>query len=495
MAFILAFDQGTTSSRSIIFDHDGNIIATAQREITQHYPRPGWVEHDPVEIYETQIATALIALDSAGLSPPDIAAIGITNQRETTVVWDRSIGRPLTNAIVWQDRRTSDICDYWRTEHGEFIRRHTGLEVDAYFSASKVAWILENVNGARRLAESGQLAFGTIDSWLIWNLTHGAAHIIDTSNASRTMMFDIAEMTWSDKLLNIYAIPHTLLPTVVDSALTDDFVVADERLNGIHIASVIGDQQAALFGQSCFNGGSAKNTYGTGCFMLKNIGHDPRILEQRLLTTVGWTIGGKSVYANEGSVFIGGAVIQWLRDSLGLIESAADVEQLAASVTDCGGVMFVPAFSGLGTPYWDQNARGTIIGLTRGTTRAHIARAAVESIAFQTAELVEAFDSEPNLSMQELRVDGGASANSLLLQTQADLLQIPVVRSAITETTALGAAYLAGHSVGIWPELSDIEKLWRFDAIFEPAISADEASGRMAEWKRAVARSFDWACE
>ncbi len=488
MSYILALDQGTTSSRAIIFDHDGNTIAVGQKEYTQIYPQSGWVEHDPDEIWRSQIETAAGALAKAGLVSADIAAIGITNQRETTVIWDRATGVPIHNAIVWQDRRTAGICDAVRASHGETIRRKTGLETDAYFSASKIKWLLDNVPDARRRAEAGELAFGTIDTWLVWRLTAGRLHITDVSNASRTMLFDISTLDWDDELLAIFDVPRAILPDVRSSSEVYGEVETPVELSGIRIAGIAGDQQAALFGQACFDAGSTKNTYGTGCFMLHNVGPSPVGSDNRLLSTVAWQIGGVTEYALEGSVFIGGAVIQWLRDSLGIIAASAEVEALAASVPDNGGVYFVPAFAGLGSPYWDQDARGTITGLTRGTGRAHIARAAVESIAFQTADLLTAMNADSGSHLSELRVDGGATANDALLQFQADILQIPVVRSKTSETTALGAAYLAGLATGFWLSKSDVAHHWQAERRFDPQMSMVEAERLLTEWAEAVRR-------
>ena len=493
MSYILAFDQGTTSSRSIVFDHTGNAAAVGQKEFDQIYPHNGWVEHNPLEIWSTQIETATAALNTAGLSADNIAAVGITNQRETTVIWDRKTGEPIHNAIVWQDRRTSAFCNEIRAAHGELIGKKTGLEVDAYFSASKICWLLDNVDGARRRAENGELAFGTIDTWLIWKLTNGKVHATDVSNASRTMLFNIRALAWDDELLEIFDIPKTVLPDVRSSSEIYGEIETPGELRGIKIAGSAGDQQAALFGQACFEKGSTKNTYGTGCFMLQNIGTTPAESKNRLLSTVAWQVGGVTEYALEGSVFIGGAVIQWLRDSLKIIDSSKDVEVLAGSINDNGGVYFVPAFAGLGSPHWNQEARGLIIGLTRGTGREHIARAAVESIAFQTADLLEAMHADSGAKLSELRVDGGAVSNDLLMQFQADILQIPVVRPKTTETTALGAAYLAGLAVGFWQSKNDLAEHWQTDKIFEPTISANEAAELKSAWHEAVKRSLDWA--
>jgi glycerol kinase len=492
MSYILALDQGTTSSRSIIFDHEGNVLSVGQREYRQIYPQSGWVEHDPNEIWSSQCETAVEAIQVANLTPADIAAVGITNQRETTIIWDRKTGEPIHNAIVWQDRRTAAMCDEVRSNHPEIIRGKTGLEVDAYFSASKIKWLLDNIPGARSRAENGELAFGTVDTWLVWKLTNGKLHITDPSNASRTMLYNINTLGWDEELLNIFAIPHILLPGVRPSSEIYSEIEVPGELQGILIAGIAGDQQAALFGQACFDAGSTKNTYGTGCFMLQNVGELPVASNSRLLSTIGWQIDGRTEYALEGSVFIGGAVIQWLRDSLGIIESSSDVETLAASVPDNGGVYFVPAFAGLGTPHWDQDARGTIIGLTRGTGKAHVARAAVESIALQTADLLTAMNADSRVRLKELRVDGGATRNNALLQFQADILQIPVVRSKTAETTALGAAYLAGLAVGFWKSKTELAEHWQADRIFTPSIGADEASRLSERWHEAVQRSLGW---
>lgn len=492
MKHILAFDQGTTSSRTIVFDHEGRPITSAQKEYTQIYPQSGWVEHDPNEIWETQVGTAIEALQKAGLTAVDIAAVGTTNQRETTIIWDRKTGEPIYNAIVWQDRRTSAMCDLIREKYGYLIRKKTGLEVDAYFSASKIVWLLDNIPNARVRAEAGELAFGTVDTWLIWKLTGGQLHITDPSNASRTMLYNINSPNWEDELLAIFGIPKAILPEVRSSSEVYGTISMSNDLRDIPIAGLAGDQQAALFGQACFDAGSTKNTYGTGCFMLQNVGEKPVTSSNRLLSTVAWQIGGRSEYALEGSVFIGGAVIQWLRDSLGIIENSSDVEALAATVADNGGVYFVPAFAGLGTPHWDQNARGTIIGLTRGTGAAHIARAAVESIAFQTADLLAAMNADSGSNLTELRVDGGATKNDALLQFQADILQIPVVRSLVSETTALGAAYLAGLAVGYWKDRKELGEHWQADKTFYPKMSPITSKELLNRWHEAVKRSLDW---
>ena len=492
MKYILALDQGTTSSRAIIFDKNSQIISIAQKEFRQIFPKSGWVEHDPQEIWETQRDTAIEVLSKTNLSASDIAAVGITNQRETTIMWNRKTGKPIYNAIVWQDRRTSDFCGEMRRNYGEMIREKTGLETDAYFSASKINWILENIPDARKSAENGELAFGTVDSWLIWKLTNGGKHLTDVSNASRTMLFNINSLEWDDELLRIFDIPKQILPEVKSSSELFGEINWCQELNGIKIAGIAGDQQAALFGQVCHEKGSTKSTYGTGCFMLQNIGEKPVKSEHRLLTTIAWKIGEKTEYALEGSVFIGGAVIQWLRDSLEIIENSSDVEALANSVDDNGGVYFVPAFAGLGSPHWDQNARGLIIGLTRGTGKAHIARAAVESICYQTADLIRAIEDDSTIKLSELKVDGGATKNDSLLQFQADILQIPVIRPKITETTALGAAYLAGLAVGFWENKNELAAHAEIDKIFEPIIRKEEAAKLKNKWNEAVKRSLNW---
>ncbi len=494
MPCLLALDQGTSSSRAIVFDTAGEALASAQLEFRQSYPEPGRVEHDPIEIWHTQLACAREALARAGLAAADVAAIGIANQRETTVLWSRATGAPLAPAIVWQDRRTVAHCHALRAAgHAGLIRARSGLELDAYFSATKLAWLLEHVPGARRQAEAGELAFGTIDSWLVWQLTGGRQHVTDLSNASRTMLFDIHRQCWSDELLALFGIPRAVLPEVVaSSGVLGDTAPA---LFGapIPIGGLAGDQQAATFGQACLSPGMAKNTYGTGCFLTLNTGHQPVESTQRLLTTPGWRIGGRTDYLLEGSVFMGGAVVQWLRDGLGLIERAADIEALAASVPDSGGAVLVPAFAGLGAPYWDGHARGTLLGLTRGVGKAHIARAALDAIALHTVDLVDAMQRDGAAPLTELRVDGGASRNDLLMQTQADLLGVPVVRSRQTETTALGAAFLAGLAVELWRGPDELAGLWRAERRFEPAGSTDWRASRVAEWHRAVDRARGWA--
>ena len=494
MRYILALDQGTTSSRAILFDRDGAIVSLAQKEFRQIFPQPGWVEHDAQEIWATQSAVAVEALGRAHVSTGDVAAIGITNQRETTVVWDRETGRPIHNAIVWQDRRTAEFCDRLKADgHGPLITGKTGLVVDAYFSGSKVAWILDNVPGARIRADQGRLAFGTVDSWLVWNLTGGALHLTDVSNASRTMLFNIHTLAWDDELLEILGVPRSVLPEVRASSEVYGRVTAEPDLADLPIAGIAGDQQAALFGQLCLSPGLTKNTYGTGCFLLQNTGEKPVASRNQLVSTVAWTVKGRTEYALEGSVFIGGAVVQWLRDGLGLIRQSGDVERLAASVEDNGGVYLVPAFAGLGAPHWDPYARGLIIGITRGTTAAHLARAAVESIAYQVADLLDAVQRDSGIPLAELRVDGGAACNDLLMQFQADLLGVPVVRPAVTETTALGAAYLAGLAVGFWTSPGDIAKQWRVDRRFDPALPAAKTEALRGRWRDAVARAGQWA--
>lgn len=493
--FILAFDQGTTSSRAIIFDRHGLPVATVQREFTQHYPRPGWVEHDPLEIWITQAKVGLESVEKAGLKADDIAAIGITNQRETTIVWDRKTGKPVYNAIVWQDRRTAELCDKLKNDgHSKMIQQKTGLVVDAYFSATKVKWILDNVKGVRERAEKGELAFGTVDTWIIWNLTKGKVHVTDVSNASRTMLFNIHTLTWDKELLELLNIPASILPEVKSSSEIYGYTkVLFEK--EIPVAGIAGDQQAALFGQMCIEPGMVKNTYGTGCFMMMNIGSKPIESKNKLLTTVGWKIGNEAVYALEGSIFIAGAVVQWLRDGLGVISRSVDVEKLVANVKDSGGVYFVPAFAGLGAPYWNQHARGTMVGITRGTTSAHIARAALDSIAFQTLEVLKAMESDSGIEIKELRVDGGATINNGLMQFQSDILQTDVVRPVITETTALGAAYLAGLAIEYWNGIDEIKKQWQVDKIFSPKIPAEATLSLIRGWHRAVKAAEAWASD
>ena len=496
MSYLLALDQGTTSSRAIVFDEGGATVSVAQKEFTQIYPQPGWVEHHADEIWSTQLSVAVEALAQAHLTPNMIGAIGITNQRETTVVWDRATGKPIHNAIVWQDRRTAGFCDQLRRDGLEpDIQRRTGLVLDPYFSGTKLRWLLENVPGARTRAEKGELAFGTIDAWLIWNLTGGRVHATDPSNASRTLLYNIHTGGWDDELLRVFEIPRAMLPEVRPSSGVFGETSPDIFSRGIPIAGVAGDQQAALFGQACFAPGLTKNTYGTGCFMLMQTGTKPVASTNRLLTTVAWDTGAGLNYALEGSVFIGGAVVQWLRDGLQIIRSSAEVEELALSVPDSGGVVFVPAFTGLGAPHWDAYARGTMLGITRGTTSAHIARAALEAIAFQVADLLSAMQADSGIDLKELRVDGGASNNNLLLQFQADLLGVPVVRAGVAETTALGAAYLAGLATGVFPNHDAIAQQWTAGRRFLPAMARDRVATLRAKWSRAVARSRDWETE
>lgn len=494
MPYILALDEGTTSARAIVFDHDGAIRAVAQKEFAQLFPKPGWVEHDPIEIWTAQISVAVEALGRAELRAKDIAAIGITNQRETAVVWDRQTGEPVCNAIVWQDRRTAPLCDKLRAAgHESLVRDRTGLVIDAYFSGSKIAWILDNVPGARQRAEAGKLAFGTIDTWLIWKLTDGKLHITDPSNASRTMLYNIRANTWDDDLLRLLNVPASMLPEVRASAEVYGKVTTGLGLDGVPIAGIAGDQQAALFGQLCTEPGLTKNTYGTGCFMLQCTGQKAVPSDNRLVTTVAWRIGDRTDYALEGSVFIAGAVVQWLRDGLKLIRSAEEVNDLAMTVPDNGGVYLVPAFAGLGAPHWDPYARGALVGITRGTTAGHLARAGLEAIAFQSADLLDAMQADAHFPVQELRVDGGACRSDLLMQFQADLLGVPVVRPAVTETTALGAAYLAGLAVGFWKSPSEIASQRKIERRFEPSMAAGKAKELRARWTRAVERAKGWS--
>ena len=494
MKAILALDQGTTSSRALLFDRNGDILTTSQCEFSQHFPKPGWVEHDAMEIWQSQRRVAAETIGKSALAANDIGAIGITNQRETTVLWDRASGTPVAPAIVWQDRRTADFCEALKREGLEdTIREKTGLVIDAYFSGTKLNWLLEHFPGARQRAMRGELAFGTIDSWLIWQLTSGKVHATDVSNASRTMLFNIHTLTWDDELLRAMDIPRSVLPKIVSSSEIIGETDCEGLPRGIVIGGVAGDQQAALFGQACHRRGMAKNTYGTGCFMLMNTGAAPVTSTHKLISTVAWRLAGKPAqYALEGSVFVAGAAVQWLRDGLGIIEQSSDVEALAASVPDSGGVMVVPAFVGLGAPYWDPTARGAILGLTRGSTRAHIARAAIESIAFQSAELAGAMREDAGIPLAELRVDGGASVNDFLMQFQADLLGVNVVRPKITETTALGAAYLAGLAVGFWKTQEEIASLWATQRTFVPKLAKSEADVRIASWRQAVERTKNW---
>jgi glycerol kinase len=492
--FILALDQGTTSSRAILFDRAGAVAGIAQREFKQHYPQPGWVEHDPLEIWDTQLEVMRRVCAQAQVSAADIAAIGITNQRETTVVWDRATGEPLYNAIVWQDRRTAGFIDKLKKRgKARWFQRKTGLVLDAYFSGSKLVWILDKVKGARKRAQRGELAFGTIDSWLVWKLTGGRAHITDVSNASRTLLFNIHKQEWDTEILRWLRIPESLLPEVKSSSEIYAQTAADLLGSAVPIAGIAGDQQAATFGQVCFESGQAKNTYGTGCFMMLNTGRQAIASRNRLLTTIGWRQGGQLAYALEGSVFIGGAVVQWLRDGLGIIKSSSEIEALARSVPDNGGVYLVPAFTGLGAPHWDQYARGAILGLTRGSSAAHIARAALESIVLQVADIMQAMSRDSGIRLRELRVDGGASNNDLLMQMQADVLGVPVVRPQVTETTALGAAYLAGLAIGFWPDRQTIARQWKVDKRFEPQMGKKQRVELLKNWHKAVERAKEWA--
>lgn len=484
--YILSLDQGTTSSRAIIFDKEGQIVALAQKEFKQYYPQSGWVEHDAQEIWSSQLSVATEAVAKAGLKASSIAAIGITNQRETTIVWDRSTGRPIHPAIVWQDRRTAGYCDELKEQgHGESIREKTGLLIDAYFSASKINWLLNHVPGAREKAENGELLFGTVDTWLVWNLTGGEKHLTDATNASRTMLFNIHTLEWDEELLELFDVPKSMLPEVRSSSEIYGETAANILAARIPIAGIAGDQHAALFGQLCTRPGMVKNTYGTGCFMLMNIGDKPVLSNNNLVTTIAWKLGDHVSYALEGSIFIGGAIVQWLRDGLGIIRQSADVEELASKVQDTDGVYLVPAFAGLGAPHWDPYARGTIVGLTRGSTAAHIARAALEGIAFQTVDILRAMEADAGTDIKELRVDGGATANNLLLRLQSDILQAKVVRPKITETTAIGAAYLAGLAVGIWKHPDEIQNQWQIDRTFEPD-GAYDAESAVKNWHRAV---------
>ncbi|MGI9174174.1 MAG: glycerol kinase GlpK, partial [Rhodothermales bacterium] len=490
----LALDQGTTSSRAIVFDHGGKIVSTAQKEFEQIFPKPGWVEHDPKEIWTTQISVAAEAVTRAGLKAKDVKAIGITNQRETAIVWDRETGEPVFNAIVWQDRRTAGLCDRLKADgHEATFREKTGLVVDSYFSGTKVHWILENVSGAREKAEAGRLAFGTVDSWLIYNLTGGELHITDVTNACRTLLYNIHEGAWDDELLEILDVPHSMLPDVRSSSEVYGHTAGDLFAAPIPISGIAGDQQAATFGQRCTERGMAKNTYGTGCFMLMHTGTEAVPSENNLLTTIAWQIGDEPVeYALEGSVFIAGAVVQWLRDGLGIIRRSEDVERLAKSVEDNGGVYLVPAFAGLGAPHWDPYARGTITGLTRGTTSGHIARAALEGIAYQITDVLKAMEADSGIGVKELRVDGGAAVNDLLMQFQADVLGVPVVRPEVTETTALGAAYLAGLAVGFWESQEEITQQWAMEKTFTPELPDKERDALVQGWNRALDRAREW---
>jgi glycerol kinase len=491
--YILSLDAGTTSNRAILFNHSGEIVNTAQQEFEQIYPKGGWVEHDPVTIWETQLKVAREVIKKQGITPEQIKAVGITNQRETTIVWNRETGKPVFNAIVWQDRRTAGICDDLSAQGADkMVTEKTGLVIDAYFSGTKVKWILDNVQGARRLAEAGKLAFGTVDTWLIWNLTGGKLHITDVTNASRTMMFNIKTLEWDSELLDMLEIPGSMLPEVRSSSEVYGYTSDDIFGTEIPIAGVAGDQQAAMFGQMCTKRGMVKNTYGTGCFVMMNTGDKPIVSKNRLLSTIAWQINGEVTYALEGSIFIGGAVVQWLRDKLGIIKTSAEIETLAAEVEDNGGVAFVQGFVGLGAPHWDQYATGTIIGLSRGTGKAHIARAALEAIAFRSMEVIETMVDDSGIDLHELRVDGGASANNLLMQVQADSINTKVVRPKIIETTALGAAYLAGLATGFWKSIEEVRKQWQVDRVFTPASDLSRITKEIATWKRAIELSKNW---
>lgn len=489
--YILALDQGTSSSRAIVFDHEGRICATAQKEFPQHFPKPGWVEHDPKDIWSSEASVIAEAITSMGINGLNIAGIGITNQRETTIVWDAETGEPVYNAIVWQDRRTSEYCDSLKEQNlTGFIREKTGLIIDAYFSATKIRWILENVPGARARAEAGKLRFGTVDTWLLWNLTRGECHMTDVSNASRTMLFNIHTLNWDEDLMKLFGIPMSMLPEVHSSSEIYGYTKTTIFAHKVPVAGIAGDQQAALFGQMCTTPGSVKNTYGTGCFLLMNSGTKPITSSHNLLTTIAWKIGDTVNYALEGSIFVGGSVVQWLRDGLGIIKSSSEIESLAMTVPDNGGVYFVPALTGLGAPYWDQYANGTICGLTRGTTAAHIARAALEGIAFETMDIVNAMEHDAGIKLAELKVDGGASRNNLMMQFQADILGTKVIRPKVTETTAMGACYLAGLATGYWDSLDDIKRQWNADKVFEPLAPAEKVLKLKEGWANAIGRTL-----
>ncbi len=489
--YILALDQGTSSSRAIVFDHEGRICATAQKEFPQHFPKPGWVEHDPKDIWSSEASVIAEAITSMGINGLNIAGIGITNQRETTIVWDAETGEPVYNAIVWQDRRTSEYCDSLKEQNlTGFIREKTGLIIDAYFSATKIRWILENVPGARARAEAGKLRFGTVDTWLLWNLTRGECHMTDVSNASRTMLFNIHTLNWDEDLMKLFGIPMSMLPEVHSSSEIYGYTKTTIFAHKVPVAGIAGDQQAALFGQMCTTPGSVKNTYGTGCFLLMNSGTKPITSSHNLLTTIAWKIGDTVNYALEGSIFVGGSVVQWLRDGLGIIKSSSEIESLAMTVPDNGGVYFVPALTGLGAPYWDQYAKGTICGLTRGTTAAHIARAALEGIAFETMDIVNAMEHDAGIKLAELKVDGGASRNNLMMQFQADILGTKVIRPKVTETTAMGACYLAGLATGYWDSLDDIKRQWNADKVFEPLAPAEKVLKLKEGWANAIGRAL-----
>ncbi len=491
--YILALDQGTTSSRAVLFDHNGEIKSSAQKEFTQFFPETGWVEHDPMEIWSSQAGVATEAMSKLGINGTAVAGIGITNQRETTIVWDRKTGKPVYNAIVWQDRRTSKYCDELREKgFADMITNKTGLILDAYFSGTKVKWILDNVEGAKERAEKGELAFGTVDSWLVWNLTQGRTHITDATNASRTLLYNIHTLEWDDELLELMNIPKSILPSVKSSSEIYDYSNPTFFASKVPIAGIAGDQQSAMFGQMCIEEGMVKNTYGTGCFILVNTGEKPFVSKNKLITTIALSLNGKVTYALEGSIFIGGAVVQWLRDGLRIINTSTDVEALAKTVDNNGDVYFVPAFTGLGAPYWDSYARGTIVGLSRGTNRGHIARAALEGIAFQTLDVLEAMKKDTQMDYTEMRVDGGAANNNLLMQFQSDILNKPIVRPTITETTALGAAYLAGLATGFWKDIEEIKQQWKVDKLFSPDMDSTTATQYITKWKDAVSRAKSW---
>jgi glycerol kinase len=492
--YILALDQGTTSCRAVIFDTAGNIISTSQKEFTQFFPKPGWVEHDPMEIWSTQVAMAAETVTKKGLEAKNIAAIGITNQRETVIVWDKKTGKPVYNAIVWQDKRTAEYCDLLKSKgKSQWIREKTGLVLDSYFSGTKVKWILDNVEGARKKAEAGELIMGTIDTWLIWNMSRGELHVTDVSNACRTLLFNINSLEWDDELLELFTIPRSMLPAIKQSSEVYGHTAPGLFASRIPISGIAGDQQAALFGQMCIREGMVKNTYGTGCFMLMNIGDKPIVSKNNLLTSVAWKINGKAEYVLEGSIFIAGAVVQWLRDGIKIIKTSGDVEKLAGSVQDSGGVYFVPAFAGLGAPHWNQHAKGTIFGLTRGSTDAHIARAALESIAFQTMDVLKAMEADSGISIKELRVDGGATVNNLLMQFQADVLNTVTVRPKIVETTVMGAAFLAGLAVGYWQNIEEIQEIWQTDIHFKPTAERDSINSLIEGWYKAIEALEFWA--
>ncbi|MDD2196979.1 MAG: glycerol kinase GlpK [Bacteroidales bacterium] len=492
--FILALDQGTTSSRALLFDQNGNIRSVAQKEFSQIFPKPGWVEHNPMEIWSSQVAVAAEAMSKISINGSQLQGIGITNQRETTIVWDKRTGEPVYNAIVWQDRRTSGFCDELKEKGlAEKVRKKTGLVIDAYFSGTKIKWILDNIRGARTKAEKGELIFGTVDTWLVWKLTQGRRHVTDVSNASRTMLFNINTLKWDEELLALLNIPLAMMPEVASSSEIYDYTNTTFFASKVPISGIAGDQQAAMFGQMCVNEGMVKNTYGTGCFILKNTGQKPFISSNNLITTIAWQIDGQVTYALEGSIFIAGAVVQWLRDGLGIINSSAEVETLAAQVPDNGDLYFVPSFTGMGAPHWDQYARGLMVGISRGTNRSHIARAALEGIAYQTMDVMNAMEADTNMKITELRVDGGASANNLLMQFQSDILGIPVIRPKVAETTALGAAYLAGLSTGFWANIDELKKQWQLNHRFLPQMSNKMADCLKAKWADAVVRAKSWS--